>query len=267
MNARRGTEGLHLSVSQMKTWVQCPRKYEFRYVQGVEAEFAPMALVFGTSFHAAMAHHFGWLQRGNPAHADEVKQRFIDSMVTAKAGEVPLQDDEDGMSFDDALAKGRQMIDVTLAHPVAQASVVGVEQKFLVDLFDVESGEVIDEKLMGVFDLVVQEPEGHRTVVELKTSSKKYTVNQLVYDTQLSAYAFAAEQLGLGDVGLRFVVTTKTKVPAVQVEDVRRDDDDLADFLRTAVGVLKAIDAGVSFPIRGWACKSCPYRDRCQADR
>lgn len=268
MNAPIKPEGLHTSVSQVKTWVQCPRKYEYRYIQGAEPEFVPMALVFGTSFHAAMAHHFGWLQRGQQASTEEVKQRFIDSMNVARAGEVPLQDDEDGMSFEEAVTKGRQMLEVTLAHPVSQGvTVVGVEQKFVVDLYDPETGEAHDVQLMGVIDLIVQEPEGHRTLVELKTSSKKYTVDQLVYDTQLSAYAFAAEQLGWGEVGLRFAVTTKTKSPAVQVEDVRRDDGDMADFLRTAVGVLKAVDAGVSFPVRGWPCKGCPYRARCESER
>ena len=119
---------------------------------------------------------------------------------------------------------------------------------------------------MGYIDLVIEE-DGHRVLVEHKTSAKKYTLDQLVYDTQLSGYAFAAEQLGWGEVGLRFSVTTKTKSPAVQVEDVRRDEGDMADFLRTAVGVLKGIDAGISFPIRGWQCRGCAYKARCSAER
>ena len=72
-------------------------------------------------------------------------------------------------------------------------------------------------------------------------------------------------QLGWGDVGLKFNVVTKTKLPAVQVEDLRRDDNDIEDFLRTAVGVLAAVDAGISFPIRGWACRGCQFKARCKA--
>lgn len=267
MNAPIKVEGLHFSVSQMKAWLRCPRAYEYRYIQGADPEFVPMPLAFGSAFHSALAHHYGWLMRGEPAPVDEVKQRFIDALTLAKNGLVPLQVDEDGAGFEDAQAKGIQMLDVTLGHPSAQpAKVLGVEVPFLVDLYDVETGEVIDERLMGFIDLVVEEDD-HRVVVEHKTSSKKYSLDQLVHDTQLAAYAFAAEQLAWGEVGLRFSVTTKTKIPAVQVEDVRRDDGDMADFLRTALGVLKAIDAGVSFPVRGWACKSCPYRARCSAER
>jgi hypothetical protein len=49
----------------------------------------------------------------------------------------------------------------------------------------------------------------------------------------------------------------------VQVVDVRRDGHDEQDFLRTAGGVLKALDAGVSYPIRGWQCRGCPYESAC----
>jgi hypothetical protein len=65
------------------------------------------------------------------------------------------------------------------------------------------------------------------------------------------------------EVALRFQVVTKTKVPAVPVVDIHRDDQAEADFVRTATGVLKAIDAGVSYPIRGWQCRTCPYESAC----
>ena len=57
------------------------------------------------------------------------------------------------------------------------------------------------------------------------------------------------------------------EVPAVQVVDVRRDDYDEQDFLRTAGGVLRAIDAGVSYPMRGWQCRSCPYESACRESK
>ena len=266
MNAPLKVDGLHFSVSQMKAWLMCPRKYEYRYITGVEPEFVPMPLAFGSAFHSALAHHYGWLMRGEPAPVDEVKQRLVDALTLAKNGPVPLQVDEEG-GFEEAQAKGIQMLDVALAHASAQpVKVLAVEEGFIVDLFDVETGEIIDEKLMGYIDLVVEE-DGHRVLVEHKTSAKKYSLDQLLFDTQLSGYAYAAAQLGWGEVGLRFSVTTKTKMPVVQVEDVLRDDLDKMDFLRTAGGVLKAIDAGVSFPVRGWACKGCPYRTRCQEER
>jgi len=45
---------------------------------------------------------------------------------------------------------------------------------------------------------------------------------------------------------------------SLEVVDVERDHHE-EDFVRTAIGVLKAIDAGVSYPVRGWACKTCQW--------
>jgi len=264
----REVDGLFVSISQLKLWQQCPKKYEYRYVRGVEPEFVPMALAFGSAFHAALALHYEALLRGEVAPESEVKERFIDTLNVAKRGPVPLQhDEEDDGPFELVEAKGLQMLDVTLAHPSARPEkVLAVEKKFIVPLHDVETGEALDVQLLGVIDLVVEE-EGHRVLVEHKTSAKKYSTDQLNFDTQLSAYSFAAEMMQWGEVGLRFSVTTKTKSPQVQLEDVRRDEGDMTDFLRVAAGVLKAIDVGISYPVRGWGCRTCPYRRRCESER
>lgn len=71
----------------------------------------------------------------------------------------------------------------------------------------------------------------------------------------------------MGEVGLRYQVITKTKKPAIYIEDIRRDEQDEADFLSVVIGVLKAIDAGVSYPVRGWQCRSCPYQAACSSKR
>lgn len=264
MNAAARPEGLFVSVSQLKLWMRCPRAYEYRYVRGATPEFLPMALAFGTAVHAALGHHYGWVMKGSPAPVEESKQRFIDSMTVARTGPVPLQEDEDGDSWDALIAKGLGMVEVALAHPLASSKVLAVEKSFTVDLYDPATGEVLEEKLTGVIDLVIEE-DGHPTIVEHKTSARKYSADQLLYDVQPSAYSYGAEFMGWPEFGLKFNVITKTKVPAVQVEELRRDENDIEDFLHTAVGVLKAIDNGISFPIRGWGCKGCPFKARCRA--
>jgi hypothetical protein len=225
-----------------------------------------MPLAFGTAFHAGLAHHYGWMKAGETTPSlEDAKQRFVDSFNQARSGPVPLQhDDDDGETFELLEAKGLQMLDAALAHPLSQSKVLAVEQSFTVDLHHPDTGEVLDIKLVGTVDLVIEEDD-HRTVVEHKSSARKYTADQLNFDVQPSAYAYAAGQLGWGDVGLKFNVVTKTKLPAVQVEDLRRDDNDIEDFLRQAVGVLAAVDAGISFPIRGWACRGCQFKSRCRA--
>jgi hypothetical protein len=142
--------------------------------------------------------------------------------------------------------------------------VENVEHSFNVAIHDPDTGELLDEALLGTMDLVAVE-NGLRIIVEHKSAARKWTADQLRYDHQATGYKLAARQAGMGDVGVRFQIITKGRSPQLQVADVQRDERDEDDFLRTAAGVLRAIDAGVAFPVRGWACRSCPYSHACTA--
>jgi len=257
---------LIVSVSQIKTWLVCPRRYEMRYVRGMAPAFVPLALAFGTAFHAALGRYFVGVQAGAVPELDALLQVFTDIWRQQLDGAVPVQVEED-----EALDRVPELAERMLRAFHAQASgkpiqVEAIEHAFAVDLHDPDTGEVLDERLVGFFDLVLREGE-RRTVVELKTAAKKYSQDQLDYDLQPSAYKFAADELGWNDAVVRYTVVTKSKVPAVQDEVVIRGPLARDDFLRTVVGVLRAVDAGVSYPVRGWQCRSCPFRASCETVR
>jgi CRISPR/Cas system-associated exonuclease Cas4 (RecB family) len=255
---------LFTSVSQIKTFLLCPRRFEFRYVRGLAPAFIPVALAFGTAFHSALARFYSGMQSKKAAPELELlEQTFRDSWAQQLKGKVPLQvdDDEDlGVVIDLAVRMLRAFYTYAAGTPV---DVEAIETPFTAELFDPVSGEMLDETLVGVLDLVLREGE-RRIIVEHKTSAKKWALDQLENDCQMSGYGFAAKQLGWADVGLRYSIVTKTKSPAVQVENVMRGPLAENDFLRTVVGVLRSIDAGVSYPVRGWQCRSCPFAEPCQ---
>ncbi len=268
MNAITNTEGLFVSYSQVRTFLLCPKKFELHYVVGAQAERLPLALAFGSAFHDGLAMHYRGLQRGQRVPLAEVQQRFIDVMTLAKTGPVPLQlDDEEGQ-YDEVIAKGLEMLEVTLTHPSAQPEqIVAVEEPFVVDLFDPETGELLDVQLRGVLDLVTEE-EGRRYITEHKSAARRYSLEQICNDAQLAAYAYASERMGWGtEIGLRFSVTTKAKKPELQIEPVLRDEKDQLDFLRQVSGVLKSVNAAVNYRVRGWQCRTCQYRTRCESER
>jgi CRISPR/Cas system-associated exonuclease Cas4 (RecB family) len=257
-------EGLHFSVSQIKAYLLCPRQYELRYVRAERPAFVPVPLAFGTAFHAALGFFYGIIgaTKAVPSLA-EVEQVFADAWENAASGPVPLQGEPDDTGSD-PLARARQMLSVfydavTQGHP---PEVQAVEQQFTVELHDPDTGAPLEEQLVGVFDLVVKE-ETRAIIVEHKSAAKRWSADQLRHDLQASAYKYAATRLGLGDVGLRLQVITKAKSPSLQIEDLRRGAADEEDFLRVAVGVLRAIDARAFWPNRGWQCRSCPYGTAC----
>lgn len=258
------TESLCVSVSQVSTYMSCPRKYEYRYVRGLTPEFMPVNLAFGSTFHSMAAFLFSELKSsGAIPSLEELQQFFFDSWKEAAMQPLALQADDGAVAWDDHLATGFKMAAVFREHllPMRAENVQAIELPFTVDLHHPVTGEVIDEKLTGVIDAVLVE-DGVPVITELKTASKKYGPEQLA-SIQPTAYSFAMEQLGLQDAALQFVIVTKTRHPAVQVEHLRRDEHDVTDMLHVVTGVLKAIDAGVSYPVRNWQCRGCPFKSTC----
>ena len=272
------SDGLSVSISQLKEFAICPRRYQLHRVMGVEPAFVPVPLALGSATHAGIGAMYTAMQdTGQVAPLDEVLQVFRDSWSVAVAGPVPVKIEEDDTSPIDT---GVRMLTAFHEHVVAAApvKVVAVELPFAgVELHDPDTGEVLDEKLSGVIDLVIAdnfEPQNgvavtsRNIVVEHKTAARKWTRDQLDHDFQVTAYQVAARQIGLGDdVGLRFQIVTKTKVSAVIVENVVRDQAAEVDFLRTATGVMRAIGAGAFWPVRSWACTSCQYSHACSGSR
>lgn len=254
-------DALHVSVSQIKTWLRCPRQYELRYVRGAEPEVVPTALAFGSAFHGALAAHYMAKKDGRTIGDDEMLEGFRAVWAEKTSTGVPLEKSEDEAT--DPVDLAVRMIGAFRTHAANEdVEVLAIEEPFAAVLHHPDTGEVLEEQLTGFIDLIVVE-DGHPVVVEHKTSAKKYGADQLRFDVQLTGYQHAMHQRGWEDVGLRYQVVTKTKTPVVQVEDVLRDEGDDADFLKTVVGVLRAIDAGVFFPIRGWQCRGCQYRRQC----
>jgi CRISPR/Cas system-associated exonuclease Cas4 (RecB family) len=255
---------LYTSVSQLKTWLLCPRRFEFRYVRGVKPEFIPVALVFGTAIHAALARFYGGIKDTGVAPALAVlEQTFRDSWRQQIEGAVPIQS-EDEEDLEHKVDLGIRMLRVFYSSAAGKkVQVEAIESPFMVSLNDPDTGELLEEHLVGIFDLVLREGD-KRVIVEHKTSAKKYSQDQLSNELQPSAYKHAANELGWENAVVRYSVLTKTKAPALQEEEVVRGPLAEDDLLRTVVGVLRAIDAGVSYPVRGWQCRSCSYQVPCQ---
>jgi putative RecB family exonuclease len=252
-------EGLHVSVSQVKTYLRCPRQYQMRYVLGAEPEFVPRNLVLGSAVHEGLAAYYRSVMETSESPEQDVGLAALHaSLETAKKNRVPL---EDGGEDLEAVGTGLLRVfyeTVYQAPPV----VVGVEMPFAIELHDPMTGEVLEEKLVGALDLVVRESERH-VVVEHKSAAKKWSQDQIGHDVQLSAYKLVGGEIGLGDVGLRLQVLTKAKRPAMVVENTERGDKDIRDFMATVVGVLRAVDAGAFYPVRSSMCGGCAFRKAC----
>lgn len=243
----------YLSVSQVTTYLGCPRKYRFRYVDGLEPERKSADLAFGSAVHSAIE----WWQSeriAGRAPPDEDVLRVFHADWTAQNALGDLDFDGDDPAEMHALGEAILRLYV---EQFANDVPTDVEQRFEVPLRDPRTGDTLPLPLVGFLDFT-----GEGLVGEIKTTARKSGAGQWIL--QLSAYSYAVRELTGVRPRLRVVQLVKTKVPKIEVEDLRLTDRDEAWFVEIAAEVLDAIARGAFFPNPSWMCSRCEHRRACR---
>lgn len=252
----------HTSISAVREFMQCPRKYFLHYEMKAAPGFRAAALAFGSAWHATIAE---WLLSPTETlQLEGLREHLRDGIVRRlnDEGANVLFDDEeqDEGSLVDAAVR---MLDVFLAKVPRPAKTLAVEMPFSLKLAHPQTGEVLAVPLIGSIDAVVLS-DGIGSIWELKTAAKKWSAEQVEHDLQVTGYGMAARELGYDGVQLELLVVTKTAKPVVQREVAIRhgaDEDELVDVI---LSVHRAIRAGVAHRARSWACATCPYAQACR---
>ena len=257
VSLQEAREALHVSVSQLKTFLICPEKFVHTYVFRTPSETRAAALVFGAAFHGALEIFYDNLKGQGAPNLEDLLEAFTIAWEGAcDSADHPIEfgrkDDAESL-----LEKGRLMLTAFFEHGHRPAEVLGIEVPFAVTLPGRE------EQLVGAFDLVARDEGGGVLIVEHKTAARKWSADQLRYDLQATAYQYAARQLGLGDVEVAYQVIAKTKNPVVELHRVERSEGDIDEMLHTIDGVYRAVDAGAFWPVRSWACAGCGFAEVC----
>jgi CRISPR/Cas system-associated exonuclease Cas4 (RecB family) len=250
----------HTSVSAIKTFLSCPRKFHLSYVLKTQPAFRPAALVFGSAWHDTIG---VWLS-DDTVGIQQLRDHLRDGLAARLRGESNVlfddEDDDEGSLVDTAV----RMLDAFITLVPRPEKTLAVEMAFQLEVAHPVTGEVLPVPLIGALDAVVLEG-GRGAVWELKSGKKKWSDDQFEFDLQATAYGIAAREGGYDGVDLKFLITTKTKKPDVQRETVirhRADEDELAEI---AFGVHRAVEAGVDYPNRGWQCGTCQYAAACRS--
>lgn len=247
----------YLSVSQVTTWLACPRKYRFRYIDRREPESRSGNLAFGSAVHSAIEWWQSERMAGREPGADRAARLFRADWAAQTAD--PLLDLEDrapGEMQEIGEALVRLFVERFAAEPPPDA----VELRFDVTLHDPATGRPLPVPLIGYLD--AYQPG---LVWELKTAARKAAVSD--HALQLAAYSLAAREATGRRPVLRVVQLVKTKVPKVEVEELTLTRRDEAWFAEVAAEVFEAITMGVFPPIPSWMCPRCEYRGACRPYR
>lgn len=264
------TAGLHISYSQIFTYLTCSLKYRFRYVLKKAPERIGVSLPFGTAMHRALEFYYRAFGDGRIAKLSILQELFEEDLTSA------LDEKQDLIVYgkvmadkDSAIVTGRAMLKAFYESiDLTGWWFVDVELPLAARLFT-EDGKPTDYELVGFVDLVMRDPQGDLVVIDHKTAARAKVQADVDADLQMSVYAYllAANRyiFPTATVQCRYDVLRKLKTPKLEHYHTTRSAADRKRLVKIAVQVLRGIEAGVFVPNRSWMCTDCEYGQACKS--
>ena len=262
---------LHLSHSQLFTYLNCSLKYKYQYVEARPAERISIALPFGKAIHRAIEHYYKSLKDGIPVQLGTLETILAESIHrSAETGRIPLLFKKETPDINSAIAMGKRMLKAFYEGTVlGDYEIVGVELALSAPLYDVE-GNPLDMQLIGYIDLLLKDKQGNILVVDQKTAKQKKTQSAVDSDLQMTAYSYllAANKYVFprAEVQCRFDVLRKLKTPKLELYHTTRGPEQRKRFSKLASAVLKGNNSRVYIPCKSWLCSDCQYASACHKE-
>ena len=242
--------GMVLSPSQTKTFLTCPARWCYKYLQGL-ADPPTGALVLGTSVHTAIGANFSQkiLTKRDLDPAD-VRENFRHAW-REKVREATLRDDEDPGDLEEL---GAALVDHYMREAAPAIQPAAVELPV--------AGEIAGVQVRGFIDLV----EADGRIVDLKTAAKRPAGINPGYKFQLTTYDLLCPQ-SRGQARLDTLVKTKTVQLIQQSTEIGPSDVRYAEAVYPMV--QDAIRDGIFYPRREsnlCSRRNCPFWRECEKE-
>jgi hypothetical protein len=139
---------------------------------------------------------------------------------------------------------------------------LAVEATMEVPLVDPFTGEDLGIPLLGIVDLVLDDPDGP-VIRDFKTSSRSAPPFEVTHEVRLTSYSYLFRRsTGIEEVGLEIHSLIKTKTPKIEGHRYPARTD---GHFRRLFGVLReyldALDAGRFNYRPGWGYAMCDVRE------
>jgi putative RecB family exonuclease len=261
MNATRLPD--HLSYSSIATYLQCPLKWKFHYVDKLPEESVTSGLVFGQAIHESVAAFLNASLSGDSLTPDEMLMVYLNAWRQSNGVEIRFSN---GDSEEKLLKKAQDLLTLWHGNQDGMTEVLGVEEEFSMDIAELTDYPSLDlPPLIGYVDHIVKQPDGAIALIDLKTAARKPSQLQADQSLQLTAYSLGAAALGFDpdELTLRLDYLLKGTTPDIVSLETTRSEDDRRRFVKMVTRVWKGITNSVFFPKVDWVCRSCGYQTQC----
>ena len=248
-------ESPHWSYSALQTYLTCPMRYYFRYIEHAEVERTPISIPFGRAFHLVLSER---AMKGTNYTIVDAKEDFAVYFrgETEVCENLTYKQDEDFLFWD---KRGCDMLELALAEWPDDYTVKSVAEAFSVNV------PGLSKPLVGEFDLVTVDG-GDETICDWKTATTNWPKGKADRDLQATTFTYAFQKKYAINPLFRFDVYTKAKTPAHHQFYTLRTSDDFDRFVYLAGQIEKAVNTGIFLPVESCMnCAECAYSSRCKA--
>lgn len=241
----------HVSHSQINLWDMCPRRWEYRYVQGLK-ERSSGNLILGSCYHDTLEENFKQkLIHGHDIDFDILYDVFC--MAWDKNINMAWDTDWGDSTPDRAKDIGIALIGTYLDDVAPSIIPIKVEETYW-------------SKVNGIdFTLRLDLLDKNFAVIDHKTSGRMYTQDRIDKDMQASATAFVLNK----PIVFYNHVAVKSGTPRIQILKTFRTRADIDWWYAKACGIVAHMQSGSAPPHEdGWWCspKYCGYYDLCRGN-
>ena len=246
----------HWSYTALNTYLQCPRKYAFRYVEHAPVERLGACFPFGRAFHAVLTTR---ALKGTEFTISDAKDSFAEVFKAETEAVGPALTYKTDESFDGCIGKAGDMLAVAFENWQDDYTVKSVAEPFSVTV------PGVDKPLIGEFDLVVEDGRSDCCIVDWKTSSSRWPMGKADYERQATAYCYAYRVKYRRNPLFRYDVITKAKQPQVGSWYTVRSEEELSRFEDLCRQVERCVNTGAFYRNESQMnCGDCPFRNRCR---
>ncbi len=261
---------LHISYSQIFTYLTCSLKYLFQYVEQRPHEHVSIALPFGSAIHSGIERYYRSLMDNGVMAPLEIIQKVFENHLCADLAQkkIPILYKKETPDCKSAIQMGKALLKAFYENiDLTGFEVAGIELPLTARLFN-EDGQPMDMMVTGIIDLLLKDAKGYVIAVDNKTAKQPYAQETVDQDLQLTSYAYllAANKyvFPTADVYCRFDVMRKLKTPQFEQHYTIRTAAHRRKFAKLANAVLAGIDARIFIPSKSWMCANCQYISACQ---
>jgi len=249
------------SFSQIQTYVQCPLKYKFRYVDKIVPEFEEnLHLILWTEVHSALEWLYNKVNNFQKPSYDELEQVFVEKF-NEKANKIEVEDKQKEEFLERWKYYLKSFYDKHF--PFEDIKVIWTEIQLYIDLWD-------NIKFQGFIDRLDKKQDDF-ILTDYKTNKNLPPEDKTLYEEQLTLYALWVKQkyqkyfqkLYGNLVYLHFEIQDFWEITDEKIKQISEKYKNLALEIETKKAEYNLWNQEAFTEKENPNCKFCDYKELC----